>query len=150
MTVKRVIFLIAGCLCLGLGCIGIVLPILPTVPFFLLTVFFFANSSQKLHDWFISTNMYKKHLDSFVKKKGMTVRTKTTILGSVTLLMSIGFFVMARKDIWVPCIILAIVWVCHVIYFVFGVKTISEEENAAIQQNDNMSNSKRENAKVAG
>ena len=50
MTVKRVIFLIAGCLCLGLGCIGIVLPILPTVPFFLLTVFFFANSSQKLHD----------------------------------------------------------------------------------------------------
>lgn len=92
MTVKRVIFLIAGCLCLGLGCIGIVLPILPTVPFFLLTVFFFANSSQKLHDWFISTNMYKKHLDSFVKKKGMTVRTKATILTSVTLLMGIGFF----------------------------------------------------------
>ena len=81
MTVKRVI--------------GIVLPILPTVPFFLLTVFFFANSSQKLHDWFISTNMYKKHLDSFVKKKGMTVRTKATILTSVTLLMGIGFFVMA-------------------------------------------------------
>ena len=150
MTVKRVIFLIAGGLCLGLGCIGIVLPILPTVPFFLLTVFFFANSSQKLHDWFISTNMYKKHLDSFVKKKGMTVRTKATILTSVTLLMGIGFFVMARKDIWVPCIILAIVWVCHVIYFVFGVKTISEEENAAIQQNNNMSNSKRENVKVAG
>ena len=70
--------------------------------------------------------MYKKHLDSFVKKKGMPVRTKATILASVTLLMSIGFFVMARKDIWVPCIILAIVWVCHVIYFVFGVKTISE------------------------
>ena len=150
MTVKRVIFLIAGCLCLGLGFIGIVLPILPTVPFFLLTVFFFANSSQKLHDWFISTNMYKKHLDSFVKKKGMTVRTKATILTSVTLLMGIVFFVMARKDIWVPCIILAIVWVCHVIYFVFGVKTISEEENAATQQNDNMSNSKRENVKVAG
>ena len=150
MTVKRVIFLIAGCLCLGLGCIDIVLPILPTVPFFLLTVFFFANSSQKLHDWFISTNMYKKHLDSFVKKKGMTVRTKATILTSVTLLMGIGFFVMARKDIWVPCIMLAIVWVCHVIYFVFGVKTISEEENAATQQNDNMSNSKRENVKVAG
>ena len=150
MTVKRVIFLISGCLCLGLGCIGIVLPILPTVPFFLLTVFFFANSSQKLHDWFISTNMYKKHLDSFVKKKGMTVRTKATILTSVTLLMGIGFFVMARKDIWGPCIILAIVWVCHVIYFVFGVKTISEEENAATQQNDNMSNSKRENVKVAG
>ena len=46
MKLKRLIFLILGFLCLGLGCIGVALPILPTVPFFLLTVFFFANSSQ--------------------------------------------------------------------------------------------------------
>lgn len=50
MTLKRLIFLILGCLCLGLGCVGIVLPILPTVPFFLATVFCFANSSEKLHN----------------------------------------------------------------------------------------------------
>ena len=77
MKLKRLIFLILGFLCLGLGCIGVALPILPTVPFFLLTVFFFANSSQKLHDWFVSTKLYKKHLESFVKKKGMTVADQT-------------------------------------------------------------------------
>ena len=87
MTIKRMIFLIVGCVSLALGCTGIVLPILPTVPFFLLTVFCFANSSQKLHDWFIGTRMYKKHLESFVQKKGMTIRAKVTILSSVTLLM---------------------------------------------------------------
>ena len=76
------IFLIVGCVSLALGCIGIVLPILPTVPFFLLTVFCFANSSQKLHDWFIGTRMYKKHLESFVQKKGMTIRAKVTIRSS--------------------------------------------------------------------
>ena len=71
MTQKRFSFLVSGCLSLTSGCIGIVLLILPTVPFFLLTVFCFANSSQKLHDWFIGTKMYRKHLEFFVQRKDM-------------------------------------------------------------------------------
>ena len=130
MKLKQIIFLIIGCLSLALGCVGIVLPILPTVPFFLLTVFCFANSSQKLHDWFIGTQMYKKHLESFVQKKGMTVRTKATILTSVTALLAVGFVLMLRKGIIVPCVILAVVWVCHLVYFLFGVKTIPAAETA--------------------
>lgn len=130
MKLKQIIFLIIACLSLALGCVGIVLPILPTVPFFLLTVFCFANSSQKLHDWFIGTQMYKKHLESFVQKKGMTVRTKATILTSVTALMAVGFVLMLRKGIIVPCVILAVVWVCHLVYFLFGVKTIPAAETA--------------------
>ena len=130
MKLKQIIFLIIGCLSLALGCVGIVLPILPTVPFFLLTVFCFANSSQKLHDWFIGTQMYKKHLESFVQKKGMTVLTKATILTSVTALMAVGFVLMLRKGIIVPCVILAVVWVCHLVYFLFGVKTIPAAETA--------------------
>ena len=130
MKLKQIIFLIIGCLSLALGCVGILLPILPTVPFFLLTVFCFANSSQKLHDWFIGTQMYKKHLESFVQKKGMTVRTKATILTSVTALMAVGFVLMLRKGIIVPCVILAVVWVCHLVYLLFGVKTIPAAETA--------------------
>lgn len=124
MQLKRLIFLIIGCVSLSLGCVGIVLPILPTVPFFLLTVFCFSQSSKKLHDWFVNTKMYHKHLESFVQKKGMTACTKATILTSVTILITIGFVLMARKGIWVPCVILAIVWACHLVYFLFGVKTI--------------------------
>ena len=130
MKLKQIIFLIIGCLSLALGCVGIVLPILPTVPFFLLTVFCFAKSSQKLHDWFIGTQMYKKHLESFVQKKGMTVRTKATILTAVTALMAVGFVLMLRKGIIVPCVVLAVVWVCHLVYFLFGVKTIPAAETA--------------------
>lgn len=100
MKLKQLIFLIIGCLSLALGCVGIVLPILPTVPFFLVTVFCFANSSQRLHDWFIGTQMYKKHLDSFVKKKGMTVRTKAGILLPVTLLMAAAFSSCCARGFW--------------------------------------------------
>ena len=128
MAIKRLVFLILGLLCLTLGTIGVFLPILPTVPFYLATVFCFSQSSQKLHDWFIGTELYKKHLQSFVEKKGMLMKTKVSIITTVTLLMGFGFFMMARKGIWVPCIIIAVVWVCHIIYFVFGVKTIKAEE----------------------
>lgn len=123
---KRILFVILGCLCLGLGTVGIVLPLLPTVPFYLATVFFFANSSKRLHDWFTGTKMYRKHLESYVKKEGMTVRTKTTIMASASLMMGIGFLCMSRVPI--GRIVLAVVWVCHIIYFVFMVKTIPESE----------------------
>lgn len=127
MAVKRLIFLILGCVCLGLGTIGIFIPILPTVPFYLATVFCFSQSSQKLHDWFIGTKLYKKHLQSFVEKKGMLLKTKLSIMITVTLLMGFGFFMMAKKEIWIPCIILMIVWICHILYFIFGVKTIKNK-----------------------
>ncbi len=123
---KRILFVILGCLCLGLGTVGIVLPLLPTVPFYLATVFFFANSSKRLHDWFTGTKMYRKHLESYVKKEGMTVRTKATIMASASLMMGIGFLCMSRVPI--GRIVLAVVWVCHIIYFVFMVKTIPESE----------------------
>ena len=127
MAVKRLIFLILGYVCLGLGTVGIFIPILPTVPFYLATVFCFSQSSQKLHDWFIGTKLYKKHLQSFVEKKGMLLKTKLSIMTTVTLLMGFGFFMMAKKEIWIPCIILMIVWICHILYFVFGVRTIKNK-----------------------
>ena len=128
MKAKKVIFIVLGCLCLALGCAGIFLPILPTTPFFLITAYCFARSSQKLDAWFKGTKLYKKHLESFVKKEGMLASTKTGILISITILMGLGFFFMARKGIWIPCIILAIVWTAHLIYFLFFVKNIGREK----------------------
>lgn len=128
MSIKKIIFIVLGCICLALGTVGVVLPILPTVPFYLATAFCFANSSERLHNWFVNTGLYKKHLQSYVEKRGMLLKTKISIITTVTLLMGFGFFMMARKSIWVPCIILAVVWVCHIIYFVSGVKTIKGDE----------------------
>ncbi|MBQ8984220.1 MAG: YbaN family protein [Lachnospiraceae bacterium] len=129
MKIKKIIFILLGCICLGLGTVGIFLPILPTTPFYLATLFCFANSSEKLHDWFIGTKLYKKHLESFVEKRGMLLQTKISIITTVTLLMGFGFFMMARKGIWIPCIILAVVWLCHVLYFIFRVKTVKAGED---------------------
>ena len=125
MRLKKALLVVVGCLSLALGAIGAVLPILPTVPFLMLSAFCFAKSSEKLHSWFISTKLYKKNLESFIKGEGMTVKTKVKIMSTVTILMAIGFIMMSRVPVGRG--ILAIVWVCHVVYFVFGVKTLKEE-----------------------
>ena len=125
MRLKKALLVVVGCLSLAFGAIGAVLPILPTVPFLMLSAFCFAKSSEKLHSWFISTKLYKKNLESFVKGEGMTVKTKVKIMSTVTILMAIGFIMMSRVP--VGRVILAIVWVCHVVYFVFRVKTLKVE-----------------------
>ena len=131
MTLKRLIFLIIGCICLGLGTIGVFLLILPTVQFYLATVFCFSQSSKKLHDWFVGTGLYKKHLQSYVEKRGILLKTKISIIAAVTLLMGTGSAIMAVKGIWIPCVIIAVVWVAHIIYFIFGVKTVTGTDGSS-------------------
>lgn len=130
MGIKKIVFIVAGCICLALGTVGVVLPILPTTPFFLVTAYCFARSSERLNNWFKGTKLYKNHLESFVEKKGMTASTKACILTMVTILMGVGFYFMSKKGIWIPCVILAVVWTAHLVYFLLFVKTIKQEAEA--------------------
>lgn len=127
MTPKKLFWIILGCIGTALGAIGAVVPMLPSFPFLLLAAFSFGKSSERLHTWFINTKLYKDNIESYVNGKGMTVATKTRILITVTALMGFGFRMMMLKRLYIPCMILALVWIFHVIYFLFSVKTLEKE-----------------------
>ncbi len=122
--IKRYLYLTLGFIGLGLGAVGAIVPLLPAFPFLLLAAFGFGKSSKRLEEWFKGTKLYKNNLESYVQGKGMTKKTKVKIMITVTILMSIGFVMMHK--VFIGQIILAFVWLFHIVYFIFGVKTISE------------------------
>lgn len=128
---KKILYSILGCVGAALGAIGVVLPVLPTFPCLMLAAFCFARSSKKLENWFKNTKLYKENFVDFAAGKGMTKRTKCKIMITLTLLMSIGFLMMGLKGLVTGCIVLICVWIFHLVYFIFGVKTIPtiEEKN---------------------
>lgn len=125
---KKIILIIVGCIGLGLGAIGAVVPMLPAFPFLMLAAVCFVKSSEKLDRWFKGTKLYKNNLETYVKGQGMTWKTKIKVMITVTVLMTIGFVMMFSKAIYIPCIILGCVWLFHIIYFAFGVKTYKPTE----------------------
>lgn len=126
MKLKKILYITVGCLGLGIGAVGAVLPMLPAFPFLLLAAFCFGKSSEKLHNWFIGTKLYKDNLESYVQGKGMTKKTKVRVMVTVTLLMSIGFAMMLK--VTVGRIVLVCVWIFHIVYFTFGVRTLNPEQ----------------------
>lgn len=117
------IFIAAGFICVGIGAVGVALPILPTTPFLLLASVCFAKGSKRFHNWFKSTKLYKNHLESFEKNRSMTMKTKLCILIPVSALLITAFFMMRS----IPGrVTIAILIIAKYYYFIFRIKTIPE------------------------
>ncbi len=127
----KILLICLGFVSLGLGLLGIALPVLPTTPFLLLASFCFAKGSKRFHDWFVSTKIYKKYLEDFVTHRSMTLKNKLTILIPVSLMLIITFIFV---DKLVVRIILSILFVGKYLYFFTQIKTISEEESRRLEE----------------
>lgn len=124
MNLKKTGWIVLGLVGLSLGAAGAVLPMLPCVPFLLLAAVGFSKGSRKLHEWFVHTKLYKENLEDYVAGRGMTWKTKIRIMIVTTLLMMVGFLMMGAKGILVGCVVLVGIWILHLAYFCFFVKTI--------------------------
>lgn len=90
--IVRIFYIVLGFISLGLGCVGIVLPIIPTTPFLLLTSFCFARGSEKFNNWFLNTKIYKKHLENFASSRIMTLHGELILLIFVSLMIFMTMF----------------------------------------------------------
>ena len=120
-VVVRYVFLTIGAISFALGTAGIVLPLLPTVPFYMLTLFCLARGSERFHKMFLESSLYQKTVGAYERDKALTLRTKLSILASVTTIMAIGAYF--SQNMPIALIVMGLVWVVHVIALAFIVKT---------------------------
>lgn len=113
MKFKKIIFNILGFFFVGLGIVGIFIPLLPTTIFLIIAAYFFAKSSEKYYNWLISNKYFGKFIKDYREGKGVPLKAKTvsiTILW-LTILYSIFFVVTA---IWLKilliCIAIGVSW----------------------------------------
>ncbi len=119
--IKKIIFVIVGFISLLLGIMGTVLPILPTVPFLLLTSYCFARGSNKFEVWFKSSKIYKKYLENFILNKSMTLKQKIYISTFADIM--IAFPLIILNNLYIK-LFLIIVIIFKYYYFIFKIKTI--------------------------
>ncbi|HHU28345.1 TPA: DUF454 domain-containing protein [bacterium] len=130
--ITRIIYIILGFITLVIGFVGILLPIIPTVPLFLLTTFFFAKGSKKFHNWFMSTKLYKKYLSNFVEHRSMNIIREIILLCSVSLMLIIVTLVTNKL---IVSIIMPIVILILYSFFFFYVRSVSNNKNKDLLKN---------------
>jgi hypothetical protein len=93
----RTLWFIAGTICVVLGAIGIVLPILPTTPFLLAAAACYYKSSERMHKWLLNNKWFGEYIRNYTEGKGLTKKTKITALSVlwITIIFS-TFFMLDR------------------------------------------------------
>jgi uncharacterized membrane protein YbaN (DUF454 family) len=76
MNIKRLLFVILGTLSLGIGMVGIFVPVLPTTPFLLLATSFYARGSAKFYNWLVKNRVLGAYIRQYVDGNGMALKVK--------------------------------------------------------------------------
>lgn len=115
----KLFYLSLGIFCFVLGAIGVFLPVLPTTPFMISSLFCFTKSSRKLEQKFVNSKIYKKHIEDFVRNKRLTVKRKIYLLTLETSVILLSF-VMIDSIYARICLILVLLYAYY--YFIFKIK----------------------------
>lgn len=121
----KLVYILLGILFLVIGAIGVLLPILPTTPFLLLSSVFFTRSSDRLTKWFHSTKLYQHHLKEFVEKKELSRGRKIVLTTFATTMLLIGFF--TTDSTFVKVVMIGLILFLHY-YFWFVIQTKKRDQ----------------------
>lgn len=108
--------------CVGLGILGIILPILPTTPLFIAAACLFAKGSKRFHVWFLNTNLYKKYIESAVKNGTMEKNAKRKMMLILGIVFGMGVLF---SPVFAKFIIL-IVAAIHFYVLIFRIKSVEQ------------------------
>lgn len=127
--IKKSLFIILGGISFGLGTLGLSLPFIPTVPFYMLTSFLWLRSSEKLYNKFVQSTYYQKYIQELIIEKKMTTKGLVKLFAMIFIVFLIpGILV----DNLVMRISLVVVYVLHLIFLTLYFKK-KERKNMSVR-----------------
>ncbi len=102
----RRMYLISGWVCVGLGIIGAVLPVMPTTCFMIAALWFFSKSSPVLAQKLLNHPKFGPPLQAWVRDRA--IPTEIKIVAVASLMLSAGVIVMTVESVSVMSVVLAI------------------------------------------
>ena len=114
--ITKALLVVAGTICVALGAIGIVLPVLPTTPFLLLAAACYFRSSERLYNWLLSNRFFGEYIKNYREGKGIPLKTK--IIAVAVLWIAIvysAFFVMTILAVQAVLLVVATAVSTHIL-----------------------------------
>ena len=119
----RILWIIFGTISLGLGLLGIILPLLPTTPLLLLAAYCYARGSKRMHKWLLNHKWFGKYIRNYMEGKGIPLRSK--IIAIVFIWITISFTTLFLiKILWLRIILFTIAITVSV--YLIRFKTLKE------------------------
>lgn len=110
----RILLIAAGFFCVGLGVLGIFLPVLPTVPFLLLAAACFARSSDRFYGWLTGHPRFGPLIHGYLNGQGMPFKAKVSAIVMIWLTLSLSVFLLA--DFLLIQVFLIAIGLCLTLY----------------------------------
>lgn len=120
MKLSNVLFITLGFIFVGIGAIGVVVPVLPTTPFLILASIFFAKGSDRYDRWFKNTKIYRNYAEDFIRDRSMTLKRKVFLMMLSDFMLAFPLIIL--PNIYLKAFIVAII-VIKYYYFIFKIKT---------------------------
>lgn len=117
---------IAGTISVGLGILGIFLPLLPTTPFLLLAAFLYARSSQRFYDWLLNNRWFGSCITNYRERRGISLKIKILAVSVLWITMTFSaWFVIKLLMARIVLFLIAAGVTCHILSF----KTLKHKGN---------------------
>ena len=123
--ITKSIYIFLGSLSLGLGILGIFLPVLPTTPLLMLSCYLYSRSSKRFYMWLTSTHLYEKHAKDFVENRQLPLGKKIFLLSFASTMLLFPLFIL---DGVLKLFIIGIYLYLYY-YFLFKIKTTKPLED---------------------
>jgi uncharacterized membrane protein YbaN (DUF454 family) len=112
---KKVMFLVAGTISLGLGAVGVLLPILPTTPFLLLSAACYYKGSERMHRWLLNNKLFGSYLRNYKEGKGISPAGKVSALFLLWLTICLSAVFIGNYFVQIALFTIAIIVTIHIL-----------------------------------